>query len=318
MGLKIELYAPNIFDSLICTDTPFTENQEEILEKTTGTDKNFINWSDFPNGQIVCNFENTINSSFVMPQEGALQGFEILRRENGKNFWVSIYSDTYENFFNSKVGEYFVLTDYNIKNNTTYNYRICSLTDTAVGAFIEDKVTTNWEVFTLTPLVEIPSEKYNTQNVQIQPLIGKDGKAVVWKFYGNCVEQEFTKNQDKTLYDTFTRYPRFSMGESNYFTMSFSGLLGSFDENGQYYEPSTLLEQWNEFIDMGLPCLYKNLKGDKRIVFINNESSLSFNNEYLNRYIDEEDFVTNRPTTININMTEIDDSNKISLCKVGE
>ena len=312
-NLQVTLYAPNIFDNFVLNyESSFTTDQMDSLI----SDYSSLSWDNFPEALIICNYENDLNSS--SSPLGVITDYAIQRKEYNDNFWQTVFEAPVGSI--PIVNNNYVLEDYNIKNNVTYVYRLCAKTidkDCDPIMYMDNinnvpmPILTNWEYFTLTPL-QITLDSYNSDYKVATPIV-VNGKPQVWSFIANCEESGFTKNQDKTYFNSFVKYPKVSVGQQGYFTANFSALLGTIDENCYYSEPSYLLEQWNEFIDNNYICLYKNLKGDARIVSINSEPTNTYANIYNTYYPqnpEADDYITNRPTTIAFSMTEVDDASK--------
>lgn len=320
-NVSFTLYAPNVFDNFIVNNVPFTNDEINTLNtKDIGHDYTTLNWDNFPNAFIICNYVSDVNSSSV--GLGSIQGYLIQRQKMGETTWTTVYNGEVNQFLQDDT---YTLMDYNISNNTNYLYRFIPLIsgDITPQVVVYEQSATNpylltdWEVFTLTPL-EITLDQYNSEYKNATP-VTINGKPLVWSFISNCEESALTKTQDKTYFDTFVQYPRVSVGKAGYFNLTFSALLGTIDENCNYYEPSYLIDQWNEFINSNYICLYKNLKGDCRIVSINSDGTNTYANLYANKYADDYyytgntadeniGFITNKPTTISVNLTEVDDA----------
>lgn len=309
-----KLYSPCIFDNFIAKNGDWfrTSDLEKFNQLDAGKDYTTLNWSDYNQLILLSNFiDGNINSG--SSTVGSIYGYTIQKQALGEIEWSTVFSGSATKLLNLDT-KTFTLKDYNIKNNTNYRYRFIPLTAEATPIItiypFEDSspLLTNWEVFTLTPLVV--DNNTNISNFKNATPLTINGVSQVWTFIANCEESPLTKNQDKTYFDTFTQFPKVSVGNANYFTFNFSALLGSIDNNCNYYETTQLLEQWNEFINGNYICLYKNLKGDARIVSINADSTNTYANTYANYYQDNDGYITNRPTTISINLTEVDDGSK--------
>lgn len=333
--LKITLYSPFTFENLIVSSQPFTGLASEIANDTDeaailDSEYNNLLWEDFPNALMICNYYDNIDSSRL--GTGAINGYTLQRKKNGDKYWDTIYQGTvgFGGDFIPNAVNYNVI-DFNIQNNTKYNYRVVPNVASKSSFVInqEDGIDfiTDWEVFTLTPIT-ITQDPQNIEKGMAQPIMQEDGTPMIWVFVANVEEGSFTKNQDKTYFNTFVKYPKVNVGNTNYFAIPFTAYLGAIDENLQYYEPSNILEKWNNFINSNYICLYKNIKGDCRIVSIDPDSTNTYfnqvclyspnntNYEYTPDFIDKDKFITNRPTTISINMTEVLDATKYNIAIV--
>ena len=319
MPITVTLFAPNIYDNFILNKASNFSNTEINILATTPEN---LSWADFQNAVVICNYIDNINST--SSELGTIVGYAIQRQEQGDEKWVTIFNVDDLSIL-PETSDIYSITDYNIKNNRTYVYRLCPiLIDSQQrqrqGEYgeLSASIYTDWESFTLTPL-NISVNEYNSQYKNASP-IQVNGQSQVWSFSINCEESALSKNQDKTYFNTFVKFPKVSAGKLGYFTVSLTALLGSIDENCYYYEPKELLEQWNTFIDSNYICLYKNLKGDARIVSINPDSSNTYANFYATQYNDEQriGIESSRPTTISVNLTEIDDAEFYTIVGLGD
>lgn len=216
---------------------------------------------------------------------------------------------------------YYLITDYGVKNNTEYEYFLESIFSNPMGEYLtlqddamqtNKKILTQWDSFMLYPL-----KKENNSYA----LFEEGGGVSLWSFGLNFKEGEISLNQDKTIFTSYIEKPIVTKGELNYASGSLSCLLGEVNYNSTYFEPALLLQKWEDFIKYNSIALYKNIKGDIFIVYIDNNYNRSHMNEVANYYIDnfrgfEE--ITQRPTTISFNFTEIDEINPENFVKIGE
>lgn len=133
----------------------------------------------------------------------------------------------------------------------------------------------------------------------------KTGENKPWVFSLNCEESELTFNQDKTFVNTFAAFPKFSMGLNSYYSGSLTALLS--DYSASCLEDNTnRLEHWKKFLKKYEVCLYKNLKGDVKIVALDSNTNQKYMNEIAN-YYKEDDMVNAYPTTVSFKFVEIQD-----------
>ena len=144
-----------------------------------------------------------------------------------------------------------------------------------------------------------------------------DNNVISWKFGLNCEENEIILNQDKTTFTTFSDKPKVVMGKLSYHTGSLKCLLGDFIENNSYYEPNSLLNSWEQFLNSSSCGLFKNPKGDVFVVFIENNSSRSYMNEVANEYLFNNELSV-KPTTISFNYIEIDNVKEKLYVQIGD
>lgn len=299
---QIILHSGQKVECLILSSAAFNEN-----EKQNFITKPSLDWAEYPQGKILCNFENNLVSS-LLPINQAITAYEISKRENNDNFFTKVATLTEEDI--SVEGEYFKLKDYNVRNNSNYLYRISPLTANTVQTTLENSIITKWDSYTLSPIIKTAeTDRYE---------IVKDEYdiPIIWNFQLNCSESDITLNQDKTMFTTFAKKPKVAIGALNYCTGSFSCLLGNTLYNDCYYEPTVILDKWNKMIETNHLYLFKNVKGDSMVIYIESGAKRKYMNEALNYYISTFDGVpaiTDRPTTIDFSYVEIMDSKNIQI-----
>lgn len=324
--ITVTLNSPFTFENLIINNGHFDNTERTYLMNQY----NNLQWANFSNAIVICNYYNDIDSS--KSGQSNITSYTVQRRKNGQKYWDTILQGDVvgqgqtpnENQFAYGADNYSII-DYNVQNNTKYDYRVYpNITNKQAQVITQTEeyddngklvpFITDWEIFTLTPLIITKDPKSVNKGVATPYMV--DGKPLIWAFIANVEEGSLTKVQDKTYFDTFTRYPKVSVGQTAYFTIPFSALLGTIDQDLDYYEPNNVWEQWNDFINLNLPCLYKNVKGDCRIVSINPDTSNTYANTYANYYINDNDFVTTRPTTVSLNLTEILDATQYTITQI--
>ena len=267
-----------------------------------------LQWTDFPNAQIICNFTNSLVSSLIEGIGDKITGYEISKKrpEDSVTTPLGIFSaqqlDT-EGDYN----EYFYLIDYNVKSNNEYSYFVSPLTEDYVQTTLTNKVLAQWDVFALTPLVYLENNNYTVVKDEY-------GNPINWTFLLNQSETDITLNQDKTTFEGFASKPKIAVGDLNYHSGGLSCLLGNVMCNDQYYEPNILLEKWDKMIQENHFFLFKNPKGDVFVVSLEDGTKRKYMNEIANYYKDSYNnnlSITNRPTTIDFSYIEIMDADKI-------
>lgn len=307
MKNKIILYNNQTVDKLIYSSSFLNEQEQNSFEEN----ENLV-WDDFPNAKIICNFDQGLTSSFITNITNKITNYQIFRKTPEENFMKNIGTFTIDELNEYGQDDYYILTDYNIKNNREYIYSICPFNEDYAQTSFEGKISTNWDIFSLIPIYkdETKSNKYS---------IVKDefGNNIVWSFQLNCEEGDIVLNQDKTVFTTFSSKPKISIGDLNYCTGNFSCLLGNTLYNDQYYEPNILLEKWNKMVKENHIYLFKNPKGDSMVIFLEDGTKRKYMNEVANYYIgvfNGQTAITNRPTTIEFSYQEIVDAENITVC----
>lgn len=190
------------------------------------------------------------------------------------------------------------MTDYNVVNNTTYKYYIFKEDESAISeAVVSNDISTCWWDWSLVDI--IPS----TTESNLYYISGD-----VWKFNLNVSSAAKTQTLNNTTYNNLTRFPKVSSGVLNYSTGSLTCLLGNVQKTTQslveYIEPSTMLNEWNEFCANGNIKLLKDRKGNAMLVMITGTSSQT------------DDVTREQANTITFNWVEVADTQNITV--IGE
>lgn len=302
MNNQIILHDNQIVDCLLLSSSAFNEEETQAFKA-----KDILEWGDYSQGKILCNFEDNLTSS-LLPINQEVTAYEISKRENNNNFFTKVVTLTDQEI--QTEGEYFKLKDYNVRNNSHYTYRISPLTQNTVQTTLENSIITKWDTYTLSPIVQDKDKNIYT--------IVKDeyDVPIIWSFQLNCSEGDIALNQDKTMFTSFAKKPKVSIGELNYHTGNFSCLLGNTFYNDCYYEPIIMLDKWNKMLENNHLYLFKNIKGDTMIIYIESGTTRKYMNEAANYYIaafDGVPNVTDRPTTIDFSYVEIMDGSNIQI-----
>ena len=307
MQNQIILYNNQTVDCLIYSSKSLKEE-----EKISFNNDQALEWDNFSNAEIICNFDNNLSSSYINDIEDKITGYQIFKKRPeesfAKNLGIFSSMDLEKNKFSND--RFYSLIDYNVKNNVEYIYFITPLTNEYAQTTLENRVLTNWDIFSLTPIYQIEENKYEVIKDEF-------GETINWIFQLNCSEGDIKLNQDKTSFTTFSSKPKISIGDLNYYSGDFSCLLGNTLYNDQYYEPNILLEKWNKMIKENYIYLFKNAKGDSMIVSLEDGTKKKYSNEIANYYkgtYNAEIAITNRPTEISFSYIEITDSEDIRVC----
>ena len=215
----------------------------------------------------------------------------------GYNF--SIYrevKDTNQLVYIARLGEGSLsMTDYGVTNNRTYKYYIFKEDESAISeAVVSNDVSTCWWDWSLIDIIPSPSEKglyYTTGDI--------------WKFNLNISSAARTQTLNNTTYNNLTRFPKVSSGKLNYSTGSLTCLLGDIQRTtnslAEYIEPSTMLDEWNEFCADGNMKLLKDRKGNAMLVMVIGTSSQT------------DDVTREQTNTITFSWVEVEDIDNITI-----
>lgn len=237
------------------------------------------------------------NSKFLVTfDDGTMISHGVSSEAVGYTF--SIYRETKDSSnlsFVAKLNEgELSLFDYNILGNTSYKYYIFKESDSSISeAIATNQITTCWDDWSL---VDVISDNKN------ENLYYANSKRL-WRFNLNLQSADTTQTMNTTVYNNLTQFPKISMGKLNYASGSITCLLGSLRKDGDnqygYYEPISLLKEWNEFCTNGNLKLLKDRKGNSMLVAITGTSS------------NVDDISPDQINTITFNWTQVDQYDNI-------
>lgn len=191
------------------------------------------------------------------------------------------------------------IIDYNVTNETTYRYYVFKEDESAISeAVVSNDVATcwwDWCLIDVLPIASTPDVYYaDTNNI--------------WKFDLNLSSAARTQNISVTTYNNLTKYPKISTGALNYSSGGITCLLGSVRRTStslaEYYEPASLLDDWNDFCANGNMKLLKDRKGNVLLVNITSTSAQT------------DDVTTQQANTITFNWVEVEDASDKSIIGV--
>lgn len=280
---KIRLFPSIKYDYLI-----FLRNIASNAEIEKHYDSEYIpDWDDFSEPGIIAQFTNDLNSSIVSGLIDPAIGWLVYRRK---------VNETRSHLVAELPALQFFVKDYVVADQTQYIYDIVVLTENEMGVSIRSNpIKTDWLNYSITSIKQIGENMY-------QP-------SQVWLFDLNLTSTDIAQNIDITTYNTFTKYPKVSKGESNYQTMGITALVGGMKCVGQEYrEPIELLEAWQEFVATSDLCIWKDYKGAMKLGQISDGSS--------SKYVDG--VIGNQPTHITFNFIETQDISNIRVYSFEE
>ena len=234
---KVTVYDKQTVDYFIVTTEVLSQSRINTLFTSTYD----ASWGDFDgDGLIVATYDDSLVSSYILGLTSELVGFEIYRKQVGDSRLYKVCE------VDSKtIG----VIDYLIRNGVEYQWIIYPITTEEIGVSLESLAQkAEFETWTVTFINEISDNVYAPEQV--------------WKFKCNLTSGAFEQNIDKTQFNNYTQYPKFSVGATNYVTGSLTCLLGDVDTNGEYNEPIDMWLQWNELIASGRDCIIADTKGN--------------------------------------------------------
>lgn len=131
-------------------------------------------------------------------------------------------------------------TDWTTQANKEYVYNIFALTDTEVGEPLETE--------------SIKTDYYGWY------LIDKES-GISYEFNLNIQSGGIENVTDMAIYDGYTKYPSFSIGQRDYIKGSLSAIAGDILTNGKLYQPTDYLDDLRAFINNGKEKILKSRKG---------------------------------------------------------
>jgi hypothetical protein len=281
---KIQLYSKQKADYLVVNESIINEEyllKSSNIDEETGKGQNIFapsfnpDWSTsfFTAPRIILQFENSVDSSALPEISEEILGFNVFRREFrlGTNGTREVVSYNKVGFLGKDaVG----IIDYLIKNNAYYQWVLIPVTESHLG---KQSITTD----------DLEDARVNFETwsvIFLKDDVDSNGKAIhkaenIFIFRCNLQPGSLVQNIDKTQFENYTRYPKFSVGAKNYISGDLSCLLSDVgyreneteDEeafrNSQgvgyvyYEEPVYKWEKWNECIASGKDCIIKDDKG---------------------------------------------------------
>lgn len=149
--------------------------------------------------------------------------------------------------------------DYSIVANNYYHYLVSSLvqqgaSSTANKYYIYENKDDDGNLMFVQPFFNSWSIADIEEDIEDESLYKITGD--VWMLGCNLQMQSFNQNVGINTWDTLGRYPRTSVGQKNYESGSFSGLLGNFKA----------YDKWANFRDVFQPDDEGNYKGNKFMI----------------------------------------------------
>lgn len=146
--------------------------------------------------------------------------------------------------------------DWTIENNGWYRYKIIPLGTTFERILYSEPFQTNW---------------YGWSFWSFEPINGHYDIIERWNYYLNLETKGYTHVTNKVFHQGFNRYPKVSIGTTDYITSDMTGLIGDFRQTcdrensiyGNDYEDDNIekIYKWENFINDGHMILVKDYKG---------------------------------------------------------
>lgn len=278
---NIKIFGKQRVDYLIQTNSVLSD---EDIESTMGPEfmPDFNTFSDSIN--IMAPYTNDIVSSVISGLTEPLIGWQIYRRDSNNSFLKKIAEVDKESLG---------IVDYLTANQTNYEYYVIPVTEKQLGIILKSgSVKTCWWNWCLMSIKNV------SDNIFIPDEI--------WTFDNNLSSGDIISNTDKTIYQNFTQYPKFSVGESNYISGNISCLLGNVDcKTNTYNETVEMMNAWKKFCISEKDMILKDRKGNMYKVVITDNSS---------KFLDESSL---QPSTISFSFTECGNIDNMTIYENG-
>lgn len=275
---KATLYGQSYVDYLWVKNK--VDTQTEIDSTLGNTYK--PTWDD--NTLLLANFDNTLGGGNISSLTDNILYWQIYRKKP---------EDTALTFICKVPASQYKLVDFNVLNNTEYQYTIFAETETTISAPFEQVgyINTYWWNWSLVGL----------QESETTDLYYADSENI-WLFDTELNSSSLDQNISKYVMDNFTRYPSVSSGLKNYMTGSITAYLSNVDiQVGKYEDTVAQYNAFVEFIAQPTPKLLRDRKGNGWIVSTTDANA---------QYIDES---PQQITRVSFGFTQLNDVGNVNI-----
>ena len=185
-----------------------------------------LQWTNENQNDILinCNFDGSLSSQYYDGIETNINGYRIYRN----TYLTEEDIDPFESLLVAELNASEIqeitnanslrITDFSVRNRGIFSYSILPLTDTVVGARIEtNKIKTDWYEWIFTSIGQVRDNIY-------RPI-------EQWVFKLNIEAGNIQHNVNKVFHQGLSKYPKVSVGRTNYITTSVSCLVSDFKYN---------------------------------------------------------------------------------------
>lgn len=169
-----------------------------------------------------CLFNGDLNSTYYSGIESKINGYKIYRN----SYYSDLDIDYFDSILIAEINQeeiqkitnsgFLTIKDYSIRNRGYFNYSILPISDTIIGTRIEtNKIKTDWYEWIFTSLGRIRDNIY-------RPI-------EQWIFKLNIENSTITHNTNKIIHKGMGKYPKYSIGKTNYITTSLTCLISDFN-----------------------------------------------------------------------------------------
>lgn len=201
------------------------------------------------NTLLLATFSNSLGAGNILSLTDNVVAWQIYKKRQ---------QDTTLSFVARIPATQYRLSDFNVLNNTEYQYTIFAETENYISAPLEQIGYTNisWWNWSLVGLEESDTDG----------LYYADGDNI-WLFDTMLTSNGFDQNIDKYIMENFTQFPKISSGKKNYLSSSITAFLSNVNTREGGYKDT--VEQYNKFVDFiaqPTPKLLRDRKGNGWIV----------------------------------------------------
>lgn len=275
---KATLYGQSYVDYLWVKNKVDTQTE---IDSTLGNTYKPI-WDD--NTLLLANFDDTLGGGNIPSLTDNILYWQIYRKKP---------EDTALTFICKVPASQYKLVDFNVLNNTEYQYTIFAETETTISAPFEQVgyINTHWWNWSLVGL----------QESETTDLYYADSENI-WLFDTELNSSSLDQNISKYVMDNFTRYPSVSSGLKNYMTGSITAYLSNVDiQAGKYEDTVAQYNAFVEFIAQPTPKLLRDRKGNGWIVSTTDANA---------QYIDES---PQQITRVSFGFTQLNDVGNVNI-----
>lgn len=241
---KINFYDGVSFGYMLLSKEALSDDEVLVIDSM----ESLPNWNSLGRDvfNILANFENTLDSSYILGVSEPLTGWSVYREESANGILSLV----------GKVGvDTLSVEDPLVGNSRQYKYYVFPETKNMIGVSMEsDPIVFNnlWN-YSLIGLKEDENEVFFATDF--------------WNFSLNVQSNNVQQNLDITSFETLQKFNKISKGKRNYLNMSITCLLGDIsDSTGLYDSNIEKLNSWREFCANSDKCIWKDRFGDIRIV----------------------------------------------------
>lgn len=268
-------------------------------------------WDDWPEGStapfMLLDFNDTLQSHRLSIGSSSISMYEVYRvkypskedAELDQNQIYNMFIGNVDTSVSEELGAAARIRfyDYTIENNGWYRYQIIPTGTINDNYIFTTPFQTKW---------------YGWSFTSIEPEDNHYAPLNRWIYYLNLETKGYSHVTNKVFHQGFNRYPKVSIGTTDYITSNMSGLIGKFKQtlldgyaNNSYYDDNIeRVYNWENFVNDGHYILVKDYKGRAYIAQLDG-STMNF-----------QDVFEEILTTVSFNITQIDAVDNYPIFKI--